>query len=634
MSQQNRCQIVIITGVAGSGKTTLGKALAEKFSFKFIDADDFHSKKNKEKMARGKALQDEDRWEWLSDLNDLLRSSREDLILACSALKETYRRKLARGAKSRIQWVFIDSSIEIVEERLKERKDHFFKETILASQFEILEKPNYGVVVETAQELDQKLERIQMALAHPTSEMGILGLGIMGKAMARNLAGHGYRLSLFNRPSPWKEKGIAFKAIEEYPEFSQCIGFDDLNKFVLSLERPRKMILMINAGAVESVSLQLKELLDPRDIVVDGGNSFHEDTARRQKEFEEIGVFYLGLGVSGGEKGALYGPSLMCGGLDMAFNQVKGILETMAAKDDNGGSCCAFVGKKGAGHFTKMVHNAIEYAEMQLLAELYDYYRTVEKISAQEISRRFEEISAKGNSSYLIDITIAILSKREGSEFLVDKILDSAQNKGTGSWASIEACKQGVATPSLTSALFSRFLSARKDERLRFSQLFSSPERLLPQILTTDQISDAYQAARILNHHQGFKLLEEFLTQGGSHSPLNEIARIWTGGCIIRSDLMKELAGLLKGGADEILHDPLGDNLQKAQVSLRAFVSQCVEQAVPVPVFSACTHYFTYYCTAFCSANLLQAQRDYFGAHTYQRIDSPAGESFHTQWEA
>lgn len=462
---------------------------------------------------------------------------------------------------------------------------------------------------------------------------GIIGMGVMGKSLARNLASKGYKLSLYNRYSKGIEENIAIDFINSFEELSEAKGFEDLNAFVQSLEKPRKILLMVKAGdVVDHLIEKLIPILNQNDIIIDGGNSHYKDTERRMEYLDTKGIGYIGSGVSGGEEGALKGPSIMPGGKSSSYKEISKILESIAAKDSQGAPCCAFIGSGGAGHFVKMVHNGIEYAEMQLIAEVYSLMRFGLLLDPLEISAIFKEWNNGTLSSYLLGITADILTKKEGDNYLIDLILDKAGNKGTGSWTSIAAAELGVSISMINEALFARYISAFKEERVKSDAIYNKVNRKEIFDLNVDQIRNAYTVARIVNHHQGMHLMSAASETYKWSLNLSEIARIWTNGCIIRSQLMQNLISILNA-TDRILHFPdivtLVNNLDD---DIKEVTAIAITNNHSVPCFSAACNYLSAYTNKFVSANIIQAQRDYFGAHTYKRVDDESDTSYHTNW--
>ena len=461
------------------------------------------------------------------------------------------------------------------------------------------------------------------------AEIGVIGLGVMGKSLSRNLAKKGFHVSLYNRHVPGSEEKVAESTKATYPELEQALAFDDLREFVQSLQTPRKIILMVNAGAaVDAVLKELMKVLDNGDIIIDGGNSHYEDTYKRIESLKEEGLAFIGTGISGGEEGALMGPSIMPSGDKEAYLKVQQYLEAIAARDNNDVPCCTYVGSQGSGHFVKMIHNGIEYVEMQLLAECYAILKQ-QQLSNEEIAVVFESWM-EDLGSYLLEITVEILRKKEGDGYLLDYILDKAGNKGTGNWATVVIAESGEPATLIPTALLARYLSYFKDRREQFAKLYSTE---LPMIdIPVDQLKDAYQFARIMNHHQGFSLVQQVSQKNNWQVNLSEIARIWTGGCIIKSDFMKELVDYLKENTNLIANPQLRHAITSGHLAIKKVAARCIEAEIHAPCLIEAANYFHGIKTSTLPANLIQAQRDYFGAHTYQRIDDPNNGSYHTEW--
>ena len=458
------------------------------------------------------------------------------------------------------------------------------------------------------------------------TEIGLFGLGVMGKSLSRNLARNGFKISLYNRHVDGKEENIAKYFQQEHSELKNALPFDDLKAFVESLERPRKIILMVYAGSIDAVLDNLSDVLETGDIVIDGGNSHFEATNRRITSMKKQGLIFIGAGISGGEEGALKGPSIMPSGDKDAYLKVQKYLETIAAKNVDGNSCCAYVGQQGSGHFVKMIHNGIEYVEMQLLAECYSILKGQGQTN-NEIADIFETWM-KDLGSYLLGITVDILRKKEGNEYLLDKILDKAGNKGTGKWATISAANSGEPATMIPAALFARYLSFFKEKRQAAATVFST--KGIGDNLSIEQLKEAYQFSRIINHHQGFSVIQRYSNQNDWNVDLSEIARIWTEGCIIKSDFMKELVEHLK--TDETILFKLRETIKKTHASAQSVAIEGIRKELHIPCFLDAINYFHGIKTANSSANVIQAQRDYFGAHTYKRIDDDSGKSYHTEW--
>jgi 6-phosphogluconate dehydrogenase len=622
-------KVIFIMGVSGSGKTSIGQLLANELSVPFMDADDYHPVSNIEKMRQGIPLQDSDRIPWLGELHKIAKSHiGTGCVIACSALKEAYRQQLEQSIASNVAWIYLKGSYEEIFQRIKNRQGHFMGAEMLKSQFDTLEAPQNAIAINISDSPAVIVQKIKYRLSMQT-EIGVIGLGVMGKSLSRNLARNGFSLSMYNRHVPKKEENIAVDFQQAYPELKQTLPFDDLQAFVQSMETPRKIILMVNAGAaVDAVLTDLSSLLEKGDIVIDGGNSHFEDTNRRIGSMQEKGLFFIGAGISGGEEGALKGPSIMPSGEQTSYAKVQKYLEAIAAKDSDGKPCCTYVGNQGSGHFVKMTHNGIEYAEMQLLAECYAILKN-KGLSNEAIATAFESWG-DDLGSYLLGITVDILRKKEGDAYLLDKILDKAANKGTGKWATDAITDFGEPATMIPAALFARFLSFFKEKREETAKIFSTTDsRNEVSIL---QLKEAYQFSRIINHHQGFSIIKRASNQNDWNVNLSEIARIWTEGCIIKSKFMKELVECLKTDSSILWNDQLASVVKATYPSIQSVVIECIKHGIHAPCLIEAVNFFHGIKTANASANLIQAQRDYFGAHTYQRIDAPLENSYHTKW--
>lgn len=472
------------------------------------------------------------------------------------------------------------------------------------------------------------------------ANIGVYGLGVMGRNLALNLEEKGYTVSLYNRTVPGEENVVS-SFIEKVGKKKNFIGTDSKESFIHSLEQPRKVLLMVKAGdAVDAVINQLMPHLQAGDILIDGGNSHFRDTSRRAKNLQKKGLRFVGMGVSGGEEGARKGPSLMPGGSADAWNELKPILEDIAAADEQGKPCCAWIGPEGAGHFIKMVHNGIEYADMQLIAECYHFMKEVLQMPAHEIGTVFDNWNSGRLNSYLLEITSQILKVAdENGKPLVDRILDSAGQKGTGLWTSIAALESGTPLPGITSAVYARVFSSFKSLRKDLSQKLDGPK---PEKITSSESSspmsdlrDALLAGRIIMLAEGFFFIRQLSDEKDWNINLAEVARIWQNGCIIRSELLKPVRKVLLDGTD-ISHlleaDTFREMLGKTHAGLRNVVSTCIQNGIPTPGMGNALAQYDMLRSEWMPANLIQAQRDYFGSHTYERVDRPRGNYFHTDW--
>ncbi len=629
-----RQQVYIVMGVSGVGKTTIGKLLAKQFKIPFFDADDFHPLPNVEKMKAGIPLNDDDRHEWLENLRIKIREWQKTggAVLACSALKEKYRKQLQSLPQEHITWIFLHSEFEVIHGRIANRENHYFKPELLQSQYDALELPSYGIHIDVDQSPHEIMNEI-MDKIKSKSEIGLLGLGVMGKSLALNLASKAYKVSVYNRHVEKREVDVAKKFVIENPELT-FLGFDDLKAFVESLKRPRNILLMVNAGkVVDFVIDDLFPFLEEGDLIIDGGNSHYKDTIRRERELREKGILFMGAGISGGEDGARKGPSIMPGGPESSYERVGPILERIAARDKNGNPCCTYVGPDGAGHFVKMVHNGIEYGEMQLLAETYHLLRFHSGVNPEEIAALFENWNRE-LQSYLLEIFIDILRKKENGDLLLDKILDAAKQKGTGGWSTNAALKLGVPLDTISAAVMARNISGMKEERIAAARkyTFQSPEKGKTE-LPRNVIFEAFKATAIINHAIGFDLLTAASKEYNWNLNFSEIARIWTNGCIIRSQLMEDLVEKFRDHQGHLLmNEEIVREIKSIREALSAVVGSVLKAGFPMPVMSAAANYLLSFTAEQSSANMIQAQRDYFGAHMYERTDKPRGEFFHTEW--
>ncbi|TYS49402.1 NADP-dependent phosphogluconate dehydrogenase [Bacillus infantis] len=463
-------------------------------------------------------------------------------------------------------------------------------------------------------------------------EIGVIGLAVMGKNLAWNIESRGYAVSVYNRSSEKTEEML------KESEGKNITGTNSIEEFVNSLEKPRKIMLMVKAGGPTDATIeQLKPFLEKGDILIDGGNTFFADTQRRNKELSELGIHFIGTGVSGGEEGALKGPSIMPGGQKEAYDLVAPIFKDISAKV-NGEPCTTYIGPDGAGHYVKMVHNGIEYGDMQLISESYFLLKNVLGLSAEELHTVFADWNKGELDSYLIEITADIFTKKdeETGKPLVDVILDTAGQKGTGKWTSQSALDLGVPLPIITESVFARFLSAMKEERVHASKLLKGPEAKSfegDREAFIESVRKALYMSKICSYAQGFAQMRAASDEYSWDLKYGDIAMIFRGGCIIRAQFLQKIKEAYdrEPGLKNLLLDPYFKEIAESyQAALREIISSAVQNGIPVPCFSAALSYYDSYRTETLPANLLQAQRDYFGAHTYQRTDKEG--TFHTNW--
>ena len=466
------------------------------------------------------------------------------------------------------------------------------------------------------------------------ADIGLIGLAVMGENLAMNMESKGFTVSVFNRTTEKVEKFVEGRA-----KGLNIIGTYSLQELLDSLAKPRKVFLMIKAGQpVDDMIDQLLPMLEDGDIIIDGGNSHFPDTMRRTQYVESKGKLYIGTGVSGGEEGALKGPSMMPGGSPAAWPAVKPIFQAICAKVEDGSPCCDWVGENGAGHFVKMVHNGIEYGDMQLICEAYQLMRDVLGMSADEMHDVFCKWNKTELDSYLIDITQEILAYKDtDGKPLVDKILDTAGQKGTGKWTGIAALDEGVPLTLIGEAVFARCLSAMKEERVTASKAFprEAPKFTGDKAAFIEDIRHALFASKIISYTQGYTLMRSAAKTYGWNLNYGGIALMWRGGCIIRSVFLGKIKEAYDANPNlsNLLLDPyFKDTITKLVPAWRRVAAAAVTYGVPAPAMTSALSYFDGYTCEFLPANLLQAQRDYFGAHTYERLDSPRGQFFHTNW--
>ncbi len=469
-------------------------------------------------------------------------------------------------------------------------------------------------------------------MGNASQDFGLIGLAVMGQNLALNVESKGFSVAVYNRTTERTREFMAGPA-----KGKKMVGAETLEEFVAALKRPRKIMLMVKAGQpVDDFIELLLPHLEKGDLLIDGGNSYFKDTIRRNKMLNEKGFLYIGTGVSGGEEGALHGPSIMPGGQPEAYKLVEPVLTKIAAQV-GGEPCCTYIGPDGAGHYVKMVHNGIEYGDMQLIAEAYFVMKNTLNLTAKQLHEVFAAWNEGELNSYLIEITRDIFARKdeESGQPLVEVILDKAGQKGTGKWTSQSALDLGVAAPTIAEAVFARCISAVKEERVAASKVLRGPSTTYggDTKVFIEAIRQALYASKICSYAQGFALMREAGKEYGWDLKFGEIAKIWRGGCIIRAQFLHRITEAYERDPKlaNLMLDPFFQNiLESAQDNWRHVIASAATLGYPIPAFSSALAYFDSYRRASLPANLIQAQRDYFGAHTYERIDKPG--TFHTEW--
>ena len=466
------------------------------------------------------------------------------------------------------------------------------------------------------------------------ADIGLIGLAVMGENLVLNIENNGYTVGVYNRTHKKVDKFINSRA-----QGKKIIGTHSIEELVSLLKTPRKIMLMVKAGsAVDELIEQLIKFLDPGDIIIDGGNSNFQDTIRRTKYIESLGFKYVGAGISGGEEGALNGPSIMPGGSSSAWEEIKDIFKKISAKSDDDQACCEWVGENGAGHFVKMVHNGIEYGDMQLICETYQIMKELLGMNCAEMHEVFKEWNTGELNSYLIEITSEILSYKDNDgSYLVEKILDSAGQKGTGKWTAINSLDQGVPLTIITEAVYARCLSSLKPERLVAKDILRGPkiDFTCKKSAFIEDLKSALLASKIASYAQGYALMKMAANEYNWELNYGEIALMWRGGCIIRSAFLGEIKKSFDADPklkNLMLSPYFSKKLVQMQGAWRNVIARAAENGIWIPAMSAALNYYDGYRCERLPANLLQAQRDYFGAHTYERLDREKGEFFHTNW--
>jgi 6-phosphogluconate dehydrogenase len=473
----------------------------------------------------------------------------------------------------------------------------------------------------------------------PQGDIGLIGLAVMGQNLVLNMNDHGYTVVVYNRTTSKVDEFLANEA-----KGTKIQGAHSIQELVAKLKRPRRIMMLVKAGKpVDDFIAQITPHLEPGDIIIDGGNSLFEDTNRRQRELEAKGLLFIGTGVSGGEEGARRGPSIMPGGSPAAWPHVKEIFQSISAKVEDGSPCCDWVGEEGAGHYVKMVHNGIEYGDMQLICEAYNILKNGLGMTEQELHDTFAEWNRGELDSYLIEITRDIFAKKDadGSP-LVNKILDTAGQKGTGKWTVINSLDLGTPITLMAEAVYARCVSAMKDDRVRAARKLKGPKPAIPtarnakkRAALVQEVRDALYASKIISYAQGYMLMQAAAKEYGWKLNWGGIALMWRGGCIIRSRFLgkiKEAFDKKPNLSNLLFDDYFRGEIKKSQKGWRNIVATAAKRGIPAPAFSTALAFFDSFRSAVLPANLLQAQRDFFGAHTYERVDKPRGEFFHTNW--
>ncbi|NNF34869.1 MAG: NADP-dependent phosphogluconate dehydrogenase [Saprospiraceae bacterium] len=624
---------ILVMGVSGSGKTTLARALSQHLKLKMIEADDYHPEGNVSKMKLGIPLNDDDRLPWLSALNKAILKNK-GCVLACSALKKKYRNILKAGVSHFIT-VYLNGDFNTIHHRMKSRGGHFMPTTLLQSQFDTLEPPVNSIIIDIESSTQDQIRVVKQHLIKieenqmKKADIGLIGLGVMGKALARNLASKNHKVAVYNVPFPGEERAVQ-EFTQSYSELD-FIGCEDLEELAGNLVRPRKIILMIKAGyPVDEMTDKLLPILQDDDMIIDAGNSFYKDTEFRTARCKVKGIHFIGMGVSGGESGALNGPSIMPSGDPGSKDELLPILQKIAATAD-GYPCVRWIGKGGAGHFVKMIHNGIEYADMQLISEVYFIMKHLQGKSNEDIASTLTQWKDSLHNSYLLDISINILRKHINGNYILDEILDVAGHKGTGLWTSREALELGVPVPTIQAAMNQRILSSFKGtrEKIGWKSIGSQVE------ISDEELKEGLLFCRFVSIFEGIHMITTANIKYDWGISLKDVLSVWRGGCIIRSDMLLPLKEIFSDTAT--IGHPLENKrvfslLSKYYPLAYKMNMKLAQSHLSIPCIHAAIDHYRSITTSYLPINMIQAQRDYFGAHTYKRLDNRE-QSFHTHWE-
>ncbi|SUO95893.1 NADP-dependent phosphogluconate dehydrogenase [Suttonella ornithocola] len=639
---------LVVMGVSGCGKTTLAENLSAALGLPYAEADDFHPQANIEKMQSGIPLNDDDRYPWLIALRDWMDAQAKQgksSIISCSALKKSYRELLSQ-ATGNIYFLHITGPEALHRERMLTRKGHFMPPALLRSQLdtlEPLENEENGIKIDLAltpsEQLDKGLEAAYGLSSHLQSQyIGLVGCGVMGAALAHNLVDKGNHVTVFDIDSNKAESTARYHP--EHNNSGSIFVADSWQNLVDKLTPPRTILLVVPAGKATDAAIEaLSPYLNKDDIIVDLGNAYYKDTQRREFALREKGIHFAGCGMSGGENGARHGPSLMFGGSEHAYRKAASYLRTIAARADDGRPCFAYVGTDGAGHYVKMVHNGIEYADMQLIAEAYSLMLRALNCPPIELAQYFQKWNQGVLSSYLMDITADILAHRDYTgKALVENIDDRAGQKGTGAWTTQNALEIGVSVNMIAEATFARNISMAEEMRQAAQMHFKQQSENLPSYpegyTLVEDLEQALMGAKIIAYSQGFSQIQSAEKEYGWQINLAQLAAIWRKGCIIRAEFLTEVITAYRQQPDLPLLAADGHFsalLQRSLPAWRRVNCWAMQAGIPIPVLSAGLAFIDSLQTKTLPTTLIQAQRDYFGAHTYRRTDNEG--SFHTQWQ-